>query len=886
MLAGIPSRTLRLMALACLLAAAASSQGQQTSSAEPACPANSAGCSSGIYYTGDLFGYFRWPDLQDNTMKACPSGVTAKADVPSDAAAEFFQLMAHRPAESILVGMGNNFAPELYARVMPDRLCKSAFGWPTKDEFLWDYEQGKWLFDLTDDARKGENCKPAKEALDHLLSELETGQGRIPMDNVGCFLSRAGYTAVVPGKHDFYFGPQYLRHAARFLATLDGSNNLSPVQMLGANLVIQTAVENAAPRIPYRDRPHPWYSDNAAGMSFELSDGDMVFPWKQTLQVKKVPADAEVRLCEGTKAGNPDRMEDREHCTRLETQACDKYAIPPAADGASRLKADTDYALCVFSSPSKAGSHERPYCVRFGVYAPFFLYPNPLPAPGRGWTKNAAKDRDGGYYDPRPYLVMHRPGGDVAIFGVVDPELTSHIGMLNYAWENTQKAYTTEVRVVDPVVALGQLLEYFDAEHPDFKGEMILLAQMPAHMARRIATAMRGRFNLIIAQADKDEATVEEDTTVTLSAGSAPSSDACHPPERNAHTFVVVPAPYYQPTEKQPAGGKELRLRVASAELSTKEVSPEADAQSKRRSINYSLHNKINARFDQKISLPPLNLFRDVPDFTRQVAEIIPPADRLSAEAFAGDKDGGLKLFQFLTLELMQREKRADVAMLQKRDFFSPLLNAAPNEETLQETLDRIFWKGDFLLKLMVRGETLKSVLNESKRFDSEDSAPLSLPHEKQRGLVYVGVLYDQATQKYFINGEPLDENRIYSVATSDYVALGDTGYSELRRPPVGQAWRPGNREVFRPIGDLVCEHFLERPEFQHAHCEHTIIDATEYFDRLNHAPFDSTAGLTPMHHFLIWARFRSPGPPVYETRKPDALLQRSCRSVRCGPFR
>ena len=57
-------------------------------------------------------------------------------------------------------------------------------------------------------------------------------------DNVACFFRLAGFDAVVPGREDFRFGPERLRELARYLAS--NAPGGTPVQMLGANLVINT----------------------------------------------------------------------------------------------------------------------------------------------------------------------------------------------------------------------------------------------------------------------------------------------------------------------------------------------------------------------------------------------------------------------------------------------------------------------------------------------------------------------------------------------------------------------------------------------------------------------------------------------------------------------
>jgi len=47
---------------------------------------------------------------------------------------------------------------------------------------------------------------------------------------------------------------------------------------------------------------------------------------------------------------------------------------------------------------------------------------------------------------------------------------------------------------------------------------------------------------------------------------------------------------------------------------------------------------------------------------------------------------------------------------------------------------------------------------------------------------MYVGIHYDEEQKEYLVNGVPLDPNKLYSVATSDFVSGGDTGIRILPR--------------------------------------------------------------------------------------------------------
>jgi hypothetical protein len=87
-----------------------------------------------------------------------------------------------------------------------------------------------------------------------------------------------GFSAIVPGQQDFYYGPGRLRKLARFLAR-PGDRNYQPVQMLAANLVISSAERKPRPRLPVsllRPAVRDALQDESADL-FELPS--KVLPW-------------------------------------------------------------------------------------------------------------------------------------------------------------------------------------------------------------------------------------------------------------------------------------------------------------------------------------------------------------------------------------------------------------------------------------------------------------------------------------------------------------------------------------------------------------------------------------------------------------------------------
>src|ERR1700761_1755022 len=228
-----------------------------------------------ILYTGRLLGYARIPEIQE--LNAPNSGpMTPEAH-------EYLGLIETRRAELagrqvLLLGMGDNFAPRLGSRIamfhdpsgmpQPDhaRDCVPAhFTRVTKDQvsFVTFQQNGhsyrQWVCWQADDKQL------QKSPL-------------VDYDNVAQFFIKAGYNALVPGKHDFYFGAARLQQLAAYLEA-------NRVAMLGANLVITTTRapgfnSTGHPRIPdaYAGNQHP--NINADFGPTSLSLPKVVLPWK------------------------------------------------------------------------------------------------------------------------------------------------------------------------------------------------------------------------------------------------------------------------------------------------------------------------------------------------------------------------------------------------------------------------------------------------------------------------------------------------------------------------------------------------------------------------------------------------------------------------------
>ena len=212
-----------------------------------------------ILYTGKMMGYFRVPDWQPMDDRGCNSTQMAPRSAP---AGDFDKLVAPL-AGSILVATGDNFAPEIEGRVfcVPPNAEPggSSYRRVGKELFFWDTSSHRWVaFD--EEARK--KTERAKKDCAAVLDD-DCGTGLIPFDNVANFFVQSGYAALIPGKHDFFFGPERLRQLARYLASTDIPPQ-SPmlhgrsVQVLGANLVIETTWRSGHAPLPDKELP-PWF---------------------------------------------------------------------------------------------------------------------------------------------------------------------------------------------------------------------------------------------------------------------------------------------------------------------------------------------------------------------------------------------------------------------------------------------------------------------------------------------------------------------------------------------------------------------------------------------------------------------------------------------------
>jgi hypothetical protein len=795
------NRRTRLSWFVFILLIPITSFGQNGTSGAAATPAAAAPDKTEVIYTGRLFGYFRVPSLQLATWKKDQPPCPATSDNDSEAAKKFKEFRLQRP-NSILLGTGDNFAPQLEARVfsfLDETKQHDQYHAANKELHFFDTKQGKWVH------------------IDHIGDEmkdiLKEGNGTIPTDNVGCFLAAAGYTAVVPGRHDFYFGAERVRQLARLMAKLKmGYGNESPSygdqspQMLGANLVLKTSPVD--PGDPVSDKGKPEWMITEWPKEYSLQNlPKTVYPWFQSFRISISDDDPATfdkhdkqfkkdRFYVCKSDGRPNDIKPTNCKTlRAEVLGVPKptsavYKLPllePEHTGGkgnhfSNLTPNTNYALCVVREKENDKPSEKYFCQRFSVHLPFFYFPHHVPKIGSDHT------------DPDPFVFIEKKKGgqpnDVAIFGVVDMQLGEHIGVLNFAWKNDDDKLKSIVSVEDPAQALREQVEYFERwyekshDHKKFTGLKILLAQMNPQRARVLAARVSG-FQIVVAGADQEQATTLVDQTLEWSSGNKASS------------FVAVPAPYFNSQEgigRLNPGFIEATQKGDkwTLESHTTYNKPIKDKESSG-SSNHSL--EVAKTSDLQMSID------------RELKECLPSGfDKFPTSWTNKLPKSWTDKLKLVTLCAMREHVNADLAIVQKRDFFANVLDNDAEYVHVQQFLDRFVWKGDLLTVMFVSGKSIKEALRHSGRVDGEERSVLTLDSERGRGFEQVGARYDADRDRYLINEVPIEDAKTYTVVTTDYIGAGDTGYPELVAGALNPRKQPDAfPQELETISSIVC---------------------------------------------------------------------------------
>ena len=735
-----------------------------------------------VLFTGRLMGYFRVPDQQTSGSFECREGLYPNSSQVDALERRLKRLAQEQPR--LLVALGDNFSPDLLSRFI--------------------YVNG---------------VPEAKDALP------------VDADNVGCFLRLAGYDAVVPGKHDFYFGPQRLREYAQYLA-----QGPAHTTMLGANLGIVTTsvVPTKKPRTPSNQ--------------VKLALPDAIFPWMQKFTVQDA-----YQLLELKKPGQTEDIEKpfsdfspqavivkadvaRQQLTILDNRVSGTFEIkwtlanpcivvlgdPAPADchapGAWPLLMTAEDLLDRHPDGSATAKHppspdgQRPAMLTPAQYRFFATDGKTKRSSYRDftvqWPYLQAFERNTALWD-EPYLLKTVDGETAAVFGVVDAGLKEHVGLLNYSWTNSDPNLDTQLLVADPVSGLDQALQYCLAQMKCRNARKILLAQMPFEQAQLLAGTFRLArtspkvrsqvFELVLAQTDDRHAAVSQTRSQ----------------DETGASFVLAPGQIFDDSDESV-----LHVRAYRAEL--------------RRHPDEKGKPKLDLTLTTDQA--PVGLAG-----TASEGATNPPPARSRKE------------LQTAALVAMQERRNTDVALLQRRDIFE--LPDAARRLSLQEQMDTVFWKGDFVVHIDVTGAQLKSVMDQSRQFDLDDGNVFDSGLERGRGLLSLGIWQDD-DKNWSVNGATIDPNRLYSVAATDYLAFGDTGYTGLRPATLP---RIGTFELVR-LSSLVC-HGINATD--HRSCRPFVLSPGDYFDKTDDKVLAPKPAATALDDFKKWVHVTSAKKPA-----------------------
>jgi len=802
-----------------------------------------------IVYTAKTLGYYRHPDEQTLADRTCPSDGPAAGTVTR----QFLDAVAKDGPDGLILGMGDNFAPQLKARTFaPAGASTLRKG---KDVYTWDFVQSHNWWPLSQRLPAG------------LASALSAGQGRIPMDNVGCFFRLAHYTALVPGKHDFYFGPERLRELAYFLSS-PANGKYQPVKMLAANLSMITTSPRAEQRLPRGEKNrHLKYDPDLGDIATDMPGTVLPFLPAITVTEKQGGRRAlndilQAELCSGPRTygvgagADPDEFLAPGMCTVLPAskEGRGQYLLPP-------LIQDTNYGFCITFAVPLDRSRPRS-CQPFTVHAPFFSYGH-YAGPAL-WGPLAPP-----YELPWATATVNRQ--NVTVFGIVDPDLLQGVGNLNYSFWNGQERWDTTVEVIEPESALWQALQKCQQDQVCQLSRKVLMAQMPPARAQQLVTHLAEKlklasiFDAVIAQADLERATGDWEVSKTVLPADPHTRRALQDP-----TFLLVPGPLYNPASSS---------TQQQGWFSIATITPPHSGSGAGR------WTMVNATRQPGLQLP------SPPAAAPRLGHLV-----FTALAALGARpaaipwsDGQLRsAMRDLALLAMRKTHRADVALLQKRDLFEDMLNVNPtvSGNNLQEVLDEILWKGDFVVRLPVTGATLKALMSKSKEFDAADKDSLSTALEQDRGIVSLGIFQDSETKNWIVNGQVLEDAKLYALAITDYLALGDTGYSALQTPAIPPADRVRSLKSMYRLGAVICNE-IRTHGLPGAVCDDLNLEASNYFDPADQAPFDTTPGYTPWRRFLAWARPEQLADDRYKGQSPveGTIQQRRVFSVSLEQF-
>ena len=756
-----------------------------------------------ILYTGRTYGYLDWND-------------TAKPNSLGNGFIATYDSLVTKYPQAILVGTGNNFAPEYGARIDGNQ-----------------------------------------QPISSVLPKGVSNSAWVRTNSAVEFFLQRQYNALVPGQYDFYFGSEFLRQVGTVLPML-GANLFvkterqtspqqplcAPAQLLlpnqvslpvqsgsstqggkgkaggksggassGKNSSSSTQSSGAqSTQACLQPPPSPEPAGSQGGILLTRPSPDTVYPWSSEFEfsISTTISIGDVSVCRRTPGSNqfssacsplisagvsPRIDRNNPGCHPSEDWPKDWYTdagrqqweslqsckdhpgsgiyrfdidiqnIPihqgtllPPRDSTAMLLPDEDIGLCIQDKRTAVR-----HCIQLDVQRPLFE---------RAWVE------------------LEKAGVKYAIFGVVDPATLGFISNENSSWE-ASSSFSSKVIMSDPAPSLEQASSTFKRMHnDDAVWTYVLLAEMQPPAAKALATTLayqKYRFDALISSADGRESTPNLEMTLDSKIPCSPGYPDC---TQFVPTPVITPRPI---VEDFPRRDDNQLTPVAHNPLQLLEIEQLHDATDEAR-FRYTNFTEYSASPDlqQIFTGVRRSVFSQacvtgfeptltaLDNFTRKQLH-------LDSSPACNDESP----FKCLALRTLRDSLDADTAILQRRDFYAgctyeedidrlqrELGNPQRPYSAVVEAVERTFWNSEFLTRVSVSGATLRTILQASDAIAVADRLSTKPPLEPNRELVYVGIT--KANGTYYIDGAAMDDSKIYSIATSDQLALGDSSYPQF----------------------------------------------------------------------------------------------------------
>jgi hypothetical protein len=591
-------------------------------------------------------------------------------------------------------------------------------------------------------------------------------------------------------------------------------------------------------------------------------------------------------------------------------------------DPGAHLRAGLNHMFCAKPTPEFPifGDGSIPICQPFPVQVPMFWVDPEVRQPPAGMAACGEASIE------CPYALIARGNLKVAIFAVVDPDLLSNVGMLNTSWRNTRsRTWDTVTQITAPDYALLQTLDLCYASDECRNAPKVLMAQMSYARATQLISnsSFNGVFDVVVTQASPEHDTGSIETRYqgkmprfaltppeplsTDSVTGALTRDGRLAQGQSLSMSVFTPQVYVATVTKKKAAqapnrdgarGNPRAALPAVPSQTCQDSLPNSDTPppdimllpSPGRPHDFgpcwSMRNS-SVRWDTSL-LGPEAPAMDLQKFAARTAKPVCKAadkqcvdlERLAQKYLASLRMEKTAQAHPLTqptasdplsqavLVAMRNVLRTDAAIIQTRDLYDGdnLSRESIESSEIQDQISRVIWKGDEAIVLHVTGATIRKLLKQSATFAQLDKNSLNTEIETGRDLVTLGIYPDpKDSDTYYINGAVMSDTALYTVAASDFISGGDTGYANLVPPDVLPAFRVSDfaRKQVHPLAGLVCKAIAPNPPGRAELCADMQLGA-DYFDISQRSPSDATPGYSTVQHWHAIARnFRMPRRPL-----------------------